>query len=66
MKPILSRPGCQKVFLKSFASFGQRSGDNRPVTGSLVLDGHGARDEHRDDQVPKVSEAFGAALLELC
>ena len=36
------------------------------MTGSLVLDGHGARHEHRDDQVPKVSEAFGAALLELC
>jgi hypothetical protein len=35
------------------------------MTGSLVLDRHGARDEHRDDQVPKVSEAFGVALLEL-
>ena len=31
--------------------------------GSLVLDRHGARQEHRDDQVPKVSEAFSAALL---
>jgi hypothetical protein len=28
------------------------------MTGSLVLGRHGARDEHRDDQVPKVSEAF--------
>jgi len=37
-----------------------------PMTGSLVLDRHGARDEHRDDQAPKVSEAFGAALLKLC
>jgi hypothetical protein len=32
------------------------------MTGSLVLDLHGARDEHRDDQVPKVSEAFAQAL----
>jgi hypothetical protein len=36
------------------------------MTGSLVLDRHGARDEHRVDQVPKVSEASSAALLELC
>jgi hypothetical protein len=48
----------QKVFLKSFASFGPRSSDKRPMTGSLVLDRHGARDEHRDDQAPKVSEAI--------
>jgi hypothetical protein len=34
------------------------------MTGSLVLGRHGARDEHCDDQVPKVSEAFSAALLE--
>jgi hypothetical protein len=33
------------------------------MTGSLVLDRHGARHEHRDAQVPKVSEAFSAALL---
>jgi hypothetical protein len=32
----------------------------------LVLDRHGASEEHRDDQAPKVSEAFGTALLELC
>jgi hypothetical protein len=30
------------------------------MTGSLVLDRHGVRDEHRDDQAPKVSEAFSA------
>ena len=42
----------QKVFLKSFASFGPRSSDKRPMTGSLVLDRHGARDEHRDGQAP--------------
>ena len=33
------------------------------MSGSLALDPHGARQEHRDDQVPKVSEAFSAALL---
>ena len=31
--------------------------------GSLVLDRRGARRERRDDQVPKVSEAFSPALL---
>ena len=36
------------------------------MTGSLVLDRHGARHEHREDQAPKVSEAFSAVLLELC
>jgi hypothetical protein len=28
------------------------------MTGSLVLDRHGAGDEHGDDQAPKVSEAI--------
>jgi hypothetical protein len=32
------------------------------MTGSLVLDRHGARDERRDDQVPKVSAASSAGL----
>ena len=31
------------------------------MTDSLVLDRHGGRLEHRDDQVPKVSLAFSAA-----
>jgi hypothetical protein len=62
----LVKAALPKSVFKSFASFGARSGDKRPMTGSLVLDGHGARDEHHVHQVPKVSEAFGAALLELC
>jgi hypothetical protein len=55
----------KSIFLK-YCFVWTRSDDKEPMTGSLVLDRHGARDEHRDDQVPKVSEASSAALLELC
>jgi hypothetical protein len=62
----LVKAALQKSIFLKYCFVWTRSDDKRPMTGSLVLDRHGARDEHRDDQVPKVSEAFGAALLELC
>ena len=34
----------KSIFLE-FCLVGPRSDDNRPITGSLVLDRHGARDE---------------------
>ena len=48
-----------KKFSYVFEFFGPPADNNSTVAGSLVLDRRGARDEHRDDQTPKVSEALG-------
>jgi hypothetical protein len=53
----------QKKFSYVLESFGPPSDNNSTGAGSLVLDRRGARDEHRDDQTPKVREAFSVTLL---
>jgi hypothetical protein len=62
----LVKAALQKGIFLSFASFGPRSGNKRAMTGSLVPDRHGGRDEHRDDQAPKVSEASSVSATGLC
>ena len=54
----------KRIFLKVLPVC-PRSGDKTPTTGSLVFDRHDARHEHRDDQIPKVSEAFSASATGL-
>jgi hypothetical protein len=61
----LVKAALQKSIFLKFCPFGPRSGDKTPTTGSLVFDRHGARHEHRDDQAPKVSEAFSASATGL-
>ena len=53
----------QKKFSYVLEFFGPQSDNNSTEAGSLVLDRRGARDEHRDDQTPKVREAFSVTLL---